>query len=171
MKKTKTPAKKTGKKSTAVAKRGASTTMRPSRLNKFSSKISKLGTGKVSAKALAGLQASVVVTMDAQPVQIFGTIIESNDTHVVLRTQKKSGSTKPAIKTYLRNRVVSQIGTGAGDEALLTVLDTHELLHIRDAAVQLDGTTAIVTDNKTGDTMEINRAIPGVNVDIQFDEA
>lgn len=169
MKKSKKPATK---KSTAVSTKKAksSATVRNSRLAKYATKIDRLGGGKVTMKSLSSMPASVIVTMPNQPVELFGTILESNEDFIVVRTQRKSGSSKPAIKTFLRSQIVSQIGSN-GDNTLLTVLDTKELLNIRHATVALDGSTAHVTDTKTGDTISVNRHAPGVDVEIIYDEA
>lgn len=163
----KKPAARSSKKGTGVAKRGGSSTTRPSRLNKFVAKIERLGGGKLSAKQLSGLTAHVSVTV-VQPTQVFGTIIVSNDDQVTLRTQLKAGSSKPAVKTFQRSEIVSELIDGTN--ALLNVFAPVEVFMTKDANVTYEGNFANVTDNKTGDTVRFPTNDPRVSVNIAMFE-
>lgn len=164
-KRTRKPAaKKTAGRS--VAKKSANSFSRTSRVAKAETRVAKLGSSKLSTKQIAGLQATVKVTT-VQPTQVQGFILASDDDGVTLRQAKSSGSSKPAVKHYLRSHILAEVGSVNG-VGVLTVLAESEVtgLSIRRANVEFSGSTVIATDNDTGDVISINRAVPGVNVDV-----
>lgn len=168
MRKTKTQAKKPAAakgKSRAVAKKG-NTFSRTSRVAKAETRVAKLGASKLSAKQIAGLDATVKVTT-VQPTQVQGFILASDDTGVTLRQAKSSGSSKPAVKHYLRGDILSETGSVNG-VGVLTVLMESEVagLSLRRANVSFEGNNVVATDNDTGDVLTINRSIPGIKVEV-----
>jgi hypothetical protein len=155
--------KKSSTKGTSVAKK-SSGSLRPSRLQKFAKKIESLGLAKMTTKQIAGLEASVIVT-SVQPTLVFGFILSSDGSGVTIRQQKKSGSSKPAIRHYLRSEIISEQGS-SNKPGMLTILAKSEVLNIRRANVTFDGSIVEVYDTSNGDTLRINRGIPGVEVEI-----
>lgn len=165
-KKTKAPARgrKTG---TAVAKAGL---VRNSRLQKHESRINNMGTGKLSAKQLSSVGASVVVRAKDQVSQMVGFCLSADNDKVVIRTNKRHGSSKVVIKTIKREDIAYMIGD-EGQHTMLGVIKEGEVLALPKCTVEMNGSIAIVTDLKTGDVIEIDQANPKLDVQIEFDEA
>lgn len=157
--------KKPGK---GVAKKGASGTLRNSRIAKFDTKIDRLGTKKVTTKSLESTTALVRVTARNQISQIFGFMVSADENTVILRTQKKQGSSKPVIKPIPRTQVVSQIGE-PGEKCLLWILEEKEIFMMKDTNVSIEANVAHVTDNKTGDTISFPLDSEHVSVQIEYD--
>lgn len=163
----KAPAKKPAAKgkSRAVAKKG-NTFTRTSRIAKAEGRVAKLGSTKLSAKQISGLDATVKVTT-VQPTQVQGFILASDDTGVILRQAKSSGSSKPAVKHYLRGDILAETGE-VNSVGVLTVMMESDVtgLSLRRANVSFEGNEVVATDNDTGDVLRINRSIPGIKVDV-----
>jgi hypothetical protein len=153
---------------TGVARKKTGGAVRPSRLNKFVAKIEKLPGGKLTEKALSNLTAQATVTV-VQPQQVFGTVVVSNDNYVVLRTQLKAGSSKPAVKTFQRTEIISELIDGTN--ALLSVFAPVEVFATKDANVQYEVNSVLITDNKTGDTVRFPTNDPRVDVQVAMFES
>lgn len=139
---------------------------KPSRLDKHSTKLERLGTTKLNPKQIEGLDATVKVTTRL-PVQVNGFILASDADGVTIRQAKGSGSSKPVVKNYPRADILSELGEVNGPGQLLAFLETEvRELVIRRASVAFEGNEVIATDNDTGDVIRINRSIPGVNVEV-----
>merc|ERR1712146_339396 len=108
------------------------------------------GTGKLSAKQLSSVGASVVVRAKDQVSQMVGFCLSADNDKVVIRTNKRHGSSKVVIKTIKREDIAYMIGD-EGSHTMLGVIKEGEVLALPKCTVEMNGSIVGLPDRRAAE--------------------